>query len=179
MRGSQGAQMFNFRRSLFVARSEGGGKLVARHMAGAEPLEGQRHFRLYSGKGNRRMSENVLVISNADIGDETFGSDKGCWNVTRAMRDCVAGKHKIYEVTVSDIYEANAAVEVDEEKVSSMVADPKRLMPDKVQFVKGKGYEALKSFFPAMSGGGNGKALAANKGKKPSTAKPQAEQVEA
>jgi len=74
------------------------------------------------------MSENVLVISNADIGDETFGSDKGCWNVTRAMRDCVAGKHKIYEVTVSDIYEANAAVEVDEEKVSSMVADPKRLM---------------------------------------------------
>jgi len=59
------------------------------------------------------------------------------------------------------------------------VAKNRYAMPDKVQFVKGKGYEALKSFFPAMSGGGNGKALAANKGKKPSTAKPQAEQVEA
>jgi hypothetical protein len=39
----------------------------------------------------RRNAMNVMVISNAEFGDVTFDSDRGSWNVTRALRDCGGG----------------------------------------------------------------------------------------
>jgi hypothetical protein len=63
-----------------------------------------------------------LVISNYDPAtDETlFCNDIGCWNVSRALRDCAAGKHKVYLINVAEAYESNAAIEVDEAKVAAI-----------------------------------------------------------
>jgi ParB-like nuclease domain len=69
----------------------------------------------------------TLVISNLDIGDNTFDSDRGSWNVTRAERDCVAGLHRLYKQSVPQMFAANKNVEVDAIKVDAMVADPARL----------------------------------------------------
>jgi hypothetical protein len=41
---------------------------------------------------------NVMVISNAEFGDVTFDSDRGSWNVTRALRDCLAGQFNVYRI---------------------------------------------------------------------------------
>jgi hypothetical protein len=69
-----------------------------------------------------------LVMTNFDpAADETiYSNDRGSWNVSRALRDCRAGKHKIYEIDVAECYEANKAVEIDEAKVTAMAADPAR-----------------------------------------------------
>jgi len=69
----------------------------------------------------------VLVISNLDVGDDTFDSDVGSWNVTRARRDCIAGKHKAYTFEVAHTLSHNENIEVDHDKVAAMVADPARL----------------------------------------------------
>lgn len=66
----------------------------------------------------------TLVISNMDLGDETFESDIASWNVTRALRDCEAGKHQRFVVDIAELVKANEAVEVDADKVANMVADP-------------------------------------------------------
>jgi hypothetical protein len=66
----------------------------------------------------------VLVISNYEPGDVTFDSDRGSWNVTRAIRDCMAGEHKAYTFDIADAVEANINVEVDEDKIADMVASP-------------------------------------------------------
>jgi len=39
--------------------------------------------------------KNPIVMSNVEPTDEIFHNDRGSWNVTRALRDCKAGKHKI------------------------------------------------------------------------------------
>ena len=67
---------------------------------------------------------NTLVISNLDLGDETFESDVASWNVTRAIRDCEAGKHQRYGVDIAELVKANEPVEVDADKIADMVADP-------------------------------------------------------
>jgi len=69
----------------------------------------------------------TLVISNLDIGDDTFDSDHGSWNVTRAARDCAAGRHKLHVVSVPELFAANRNVEVDTAKVDAMVSDQARL----------------------------------------------------
>jgi ParB-like nuclease domain len=69
----------------------------------------------------------ALVISNMDIGDQTFASDVGTWNVTRALRDCLAGKHRVYLFDVAEVIPYNETVEVETAKVDAMVADPDRL----------------------------------------------------
>jgi|SRR5215472_7675606 len=61
-----------------------------------------------------------------DIGDETFCSDVGSWNVTRARRDCAAGKHEIYTFDVAEALANNDKIEVDAAKIAGMVADPAR-----------------------------------------------------
>ena len=69
----------------------------------------------------------VMVISNMEFGDMTFTSDVGSWNVTRAVRDCLAGKHRAHLFEVAEALQNNAAIEVDAAKVDAMVADPERL----------------------------------------------------
>ena len=63
-----------------------------------------------------------MVMSNVDpAADEIlFHNDRGSWNVSRALRDCFAGKHKIWKLDLNEVYEANKAVEVDEAKVASI-----------------------------------------------------------
>lgn len=68
-----------------------------------------------------------LVITNAGIGDVTFDSDRGSWNVSRALRDCLSGKHKTYDFDIAETIDASANVTVDERKIDSMVADRTRL----------------------------------------------------
>jgi|SRR6516164_4008596 hypothetical protein len=59
----------------------------------------------------------VMVISNMEIGDVIFGGDEAVWNVTRAWRDCEAGKHRLYVFEVAPALEHTSNVEVDEDKV--------------------------------------------------------------
>ena len=63
----------------------------------------------------------TLVISNVADGDVTFDSDSGSWNVTRAMRGCLAGKHRLYIHDVEELYKYNKNITVDPAKVAAMV----------------------------------------------------------
>jgi len=75
---------------------------------------------------HRANPDDVLVISNLDFGEETFDSDVGSWNVTRAQRDCIAGKHKTYLFDVAEVMPMSENIEVDPNKIAAMVADPTR-----------------------------------------------------
>jgi ParB-like nuclease domain len=75
----------------------------------------------------KSMRVDVLVISNYEPGDESFDSDVGSWNVTRAKHDCAAGKHKPYTFDVAEVLSNNANIEVDQDKVAAMVAAPATL----------------------------------------------------
>jgi hypothetical protein len=70
------------------------------------------------------VSGKTLIISNYDPATDlaVFENDRGHWNVSRALRDCAAGKHKRYLIDVSKAYKNNAAIEVDNGKVASLVA---------------------------------------------------------
>jgi hypothetical protein len=70
-------------------------------------------------------TDKIMVISNLEPGDSVFTNDVGTWNVSRALRDCAAGKHKCYLIDVAEAYKANAAVEVDEAKVERFMQLPK------------------------------------------------------
>jgi hypothetical protein len=74
------------------------------------------------------FEEGVMVISNLGMGDITFDSDMGTWNVSRAIRDCKAGKISSYLFSVAALMECTENIEVDETKIQSMVADPERLL---------------------------------------------------
>ena len=74
------------------------------------------------------MKKDVLVITHYEVGDVTFDSDVGSWNVTRCQKDCDAGKHRTYTFVVDDVYEHNKSIEVEEKKISSMIADTSRLL---------------------------------------------------
>jgi hypothetical protein len=69
----------------------------------------------------------LLVISNMEPDDITFTSDVGAWNISRAQRDCAAGLHKTYAMSIAETIEATENVDVDPAKIDSMVADPARL----------------------------------------------------
>jgi hypothetical protein len=69
-----------------------------------------------------------LVISNVEVGDTTFDSDRASWNVTRALRDCLKGMHRTYIHDINQTIEASKNVTVDENKIASMVSNPVRLM---------------------------------------------------
>lgn len=68
----------------------------------------------------------TLIMSNYDpLADEIiFTSDRGSWNVSRAQRDCDAGRHRLYKLDVIECHRANAPVEVDEEKVKAFMQMP-------------------------------------------------------
>ena len=68
-----------------------------------------------------------LIISNAELGDVSFECPLGTWNVSRALRDCLVGKHGLWSFDVHEVFAVNDGVEIDEAKVSSMRADPARL----------------------------------------------------
>lgn len=61
----------------------------------------------------------ALVVSNIDPDEDDviFSNDHASWNVSRAQRDCAAGKHKLYLLDVAGAYDANKSCEVDEAKV--------------------------------------------------------------
>lgn len=67
-----------------------------------------------------------LVLSNFDPLTDTiiYSNDRGSWNVSRALRDCAAGKHKRYMIDVPQAYDANRACEVDEKKVRRFMRTP-------------------------------------------------------
>lgn len=67
------------------------------------------------------MEKKLMVMSNVDPGanDMLFHNDIGSWNVSRALRDCKLGKHKLYMIGVAEAYRANAGIEVDEAKVTA------------------------------------------------------------
>ena len=68
----------------------------------------------------------TLIMSNFDpLADAIiFTNDRGSWNVSRALRDCAAGKHKNYTIDVMEAYRANEACEVDEAKVARFMRTP-------------------------------------------------------
>jgi ParB-like nuclease family protein len=72
------------------------------------------------------VNKKTLVISNLAPGDETFDSDVGSWNVTRAAADCAKGMHKAYTFDVAEVLPFNQNIEVDDAKIASMVADRAR-----------------------------------------------------
>ena len=79
------------------------------------------------------MKPGTLVISNMEPNDDTFECDVGSWNVTRARRDCDAGKHRAYRFPVPEVFENNKSVDVDAAKVAAFVAamraDPNAFPP--------------------------------------------------
>jgi len=68
----------------------------------------------------------TLVMSNVDpLADEIiYSNDRGSWNVSRALRDCRAGKHKTSRIDVAEAYEANGAAEVDDAKIGRFLQQP-------------------------------------------------------
>jgi hypothetical protein len=62
------------------------------------------------------------AIANAGLNDVTFENHFGVWNVTRAVRDCRAGKHKRWKAFVEEVYAANSNVEFSESRVAAMMA---------------------------------------------------------
>lgn len=74
-----------------------------------------------------------LVISGAGFEDETFTGEFGgrylTYNVSKAWRDCRAGRHgKPYLFDIAPCYEANRRVEVDYDKVLRFMNQPAVLM---------------------------------------------------
>lgn len=67
------------------------------------------------------MSKQTVVVSNMNPDDIIFHNDLGSWNVTRALRDCKAGKHKQYLEDVEAAYRGSSAVEFDEAKVAALM----------------------------------------------------------
>lgn len=68
------------------------------------------------------MSEKkTVVMSNAEPSDMLFHNDQGSWNVTRAVRDCRAGRHKGYLQDTEEAYEGSSAIEFDEAKVAELM----------------------------------------------------------
>lgn len=67
-----------------------------------------------------------LVVSNLDpLADEVvYSNDRGSRNVSRALRGCPAGKHKVWKLDAAEAYEASKAVEVDEAKVQRFMRTP-------------------------------------------------------
>jgi hypothetical protein len=84
-------------------------------------------------------TDKTLVVTNIDpLADELiFCNDKACWNVSRALRDCTAGKHKHYLFDVFEAYQANLAVEVDEAKVECFMRMPKVFEQPLVLIIEG------------------------------------------
>jgi ParB-like nuclease domain len=76
-----------------------------------------------------KKGNGALILSGCGIDDQTFDSDRGSWNVTRALRDCMAGIHGApHAFVVPLLMEATANVDIDEAKVVAMVADKARLV---------------------------------------------------
>jgi hypothetical protein len=86
------------------------------------------------------MERKPLILSNVDVADIAgviFSNDFGSWNVTRALRDCNAGKHKVYRLDVEPAYEACKRVEVDEAKVRRFMQLPEVLELPLVGVIEG------------------------------------------
>jgi hypothetical protein len=83
--------------------------------------------------------EKALILSNVDplSDDLLFSNNIGTWNVSRALRDCAAGKHKGYTLDVFEAHAANASVEVDDAKVERFMKLPDVLKLPLVGVVEG------------------------------------------
>ena len=76
----------------------------------------------------------TMVMSNFDplIDTIIFTNDRGAWNVSRALRDCRAGKHRTCLIDIAQAYEANKACEVDDDKIVSFLKNPKEAFKEPV-----------------------------------------------
>ena len=63
----------------------------------------------------------TIVLTNAGPGDVLFHNDLGSWNVTRALLDCKAGKHKLWHEDVEAAYSANSAIAFEHAKVEELL----------------------------------------------------------
>jgi hypothetical protein len=81
----------------------------------------------------------TLILSNYDPLVDTilYTNDRGSWNVSRALRDCRDGKHKLWLIGVAEAYNANKTVEVDEDKVGAFMHMPEILERPGVGVVEG------------------------------------------
>lgn len=71
---------------------------------------------------------NTLVMSGAGPQDDIFTNDRGTWNVTKAVRDCAAGKHgQPWVFDVEPAIAANATVECDQSKITQYAFMPEVL----------------------------------------------------
>jgi len=70
------------------------------------------------------MAEPTIHVTGLGIGDISFGNDRGVWNVSRALADCLAGKHRLYLFDVKEALAHNDKVEIDEAKVESYLKRP-------------------------------------------------------
>jgi hypothetical protein len=71
------------------------------------------------------MTKPTVVVSNMGPGDITFeGEPHGTWNITRALADCKAGKHRIYLQDVAELLAASDTIEFDRDKVKRYAHEP-------------------------------------------------------
>jgi hypothetical protein len=63
----------------------------------------------------------TMVIEGLLPGDITFESDRGTWNVSKALRDVEAGLFKAYTFSVDETVEASRNVVVDEARIDQIV----------------------------------------------------------
>lgn len=81
----------------------------------------------------------TLVITGIDplSDDLIYSNENAAWNVSRALRDCTAGKHKSYTIDVVDAYVANAAVEVDAARVELFMRTPEVFAQPLIGIIEG------------------------------------------
>jgi len=67
-----------------------------------------------------------LILSNFDPATDLviFNNDWGSWNVCRALRDCAAGKHRLYTDDVEACYAHNKKCETEPAKVRFFMRRP-------------------------------------------------------
>lgn len=82
-----------------------------------------------------------MVISGARMEDEIFSNHVGTWNVSKAKRDCAKGRHgSPFLIDLDEaVLSANAAVDVDEEKVLHFLDRPMILAQPLLMMVEGEG----------------------------------------
>jgi hypothetical protein len=72
----------------------------------------------------KAVIDSTLVISNCAPGEDMFENEFGMWNVTRAQRDCEAGKHQPFLIDIASAISANTNIECDDEKIQALKTKP-------------------------------------------------------
>lgn len=75
------------------------------------------------------MANDTIKIYNAETDPNAmvFASDKGIWNVSKALKDCEAGLHTQWTLNVKDALNANIGIATDPKKINKFKMMPKAL----------------------------------------------------